>query len=436
MATKHETKQPDTYSFEQDFENEKVVSGGHGHEERNGSSFGAYFNIVCVIAGTGTLQLPESLKAGGWLAALCIVLASAIAIFTGNLLIRCLYYRNGERLSSYPEIGYAAFGKVGKVIIQILHYSICLGGSCVYINIAGTSVYDLAKYANINVPMQVWVMIAAVLVCLPFVLVKSMKEVAILAIFGAVATLVVVIVVMIMGLLDYPNQATNTHAIVHWGALPAAMGNICFSFGGNVVYPHVESAMKNPQSFAKVLLFAILTILGMYMAMAIVGYHVYGDTARTPIYDNLPKNPATTTAILMLVAHVILAAPIMLTAFALEIEDGYDISVARLGKTKEFLIRGVFRAVTVAVLTVPAMFLPVGKLMSLIGSLSNSLIIFVLPIVCYWRLFGIRAMNYPALAFSAICILVGIVACVCGTKDAVIGIVEHIKNPAASTGMH
>ncbi|KAJ1925632.1 hypothetical protein IWQ60_004455 [Tieghemiomyces parasiticus] len=439
MEAKQEHKHvTDGYSFEQDFDAEKAVdhdAGGHGHE-RNGSSFGAYFNIVCVIAGTGTLQLPESLKEGGWVAIACILLAAAIAVFTGNLLIRCLYYKDGERLSSYPEIGLVSFGKAGKYIISVLNYSICLGGSCVYISIAGNSVYDLATHINVNVSAAVWVIIAAVLVCLPFVLVKSMKEVAILAIFGAVATLVVVIVVMVVGLMDYPANASNTHNVVVWGSLPAAMGNICFSFGGNVVYPHVESAMKNPQSWAKVLIFAVLTILGMYLCIAVVGYHVYGHLATTPIYDNLPKGPTTTVAILMLVAHVILAAPIMLTSFALEVEEAYGITVQRLGKAREFMIRGAFRALTVFILTFPAIFLPVGKLMSLIGSFSNSLMIFVLPIVCYWRLFGIRSMNYASLAFSVICILVGILACVCGTKDAIAGIVKVFTDPESAKGMH
>ncbi|RKP38194.1 transmembrane amino acid transporter protein-domain-containing protein [Dimargaris cristalligena] len=408
---------------------------GHGHEERTGSSMGAFFNIVCVIAGTGTLQLPFAFGQAGWLGALCVILAGLFSLFTGHLLIKCLYYKEGQRLSNFPDVGLAAFGKVGKYVVLVLHYSICLGSACVYINIAGKSVFDLGKNINMPVPMPVWVIIAALLVYIPFVAVKSMKEVAILAIFGAVATLVMVIVVVIMGLIDMPNQIEPIHSVVNWSMVPVAMGSICFSYGGNVVYPHVESAMKNPQAFTKTLSLATFTIVAMYLTIGIVGYHVYGATVKTPIYDSLPKNAATTIAILLLVAHVILAAPIMLTTFALEVEEAYDITVARLGRKREFMMRAIIRTLTVVVLTIPAMFLPVGVLMSLVGSLSNSLIIFVLPIICYWRLYGIRSMNYGLIAFSVVCIVIALMACYFGTVDAIKDIVKLVQSVKAGKPM-
>lgn len=45
------------------------VSFSHGVDTRSqgGSSFLAYFNVVCVVAGTGALGLPYSLKQGGWI---------------------------------------------------------------------------------------------------------------------------------------------------------------------------------------------------------------------------------------------------------------------------------------------------------------------------------------------------------------------------------
>jgi hypothetical protein len=45
------------------------ISFSHGvdRESEGGSSFLAYFNIVCVVAGTGALGLPYALKQGGWI---------------------------------------------------------------------------------------------------------------------------------------------------------------------------------------------------------------------------------------------------------------------------------------------------------------------------------------------------------------------------------
>ncbi|KAJ1654724.1 hypothetical protein IWQ61_005391 [Dispira simplex] len=423
----------DTYSFEQDFAQEKIAD--HGHGERTGSSFGAFFNIVCVVAGTGTLQLPWCLAEGGWAAVMCVFLASAIAVFTGRLLIQCLYHKEGQRLSSYPEIGMAAYGPILKYFILVLHYSICLGGPCVYISLAGGGTYELVKEI-VGITKAMWIIIAAILVCIPFVLIKSMKEVAILAIFGVLSTIVVVVVVVAVGFIDLPNVET-THSIVRWENIPAAMGTICFSFGGNVVYPHVESAMKNPQSWTKVLFFAVMSIMTMYLMIAISGYFVYGEKVEPIVYDSLPQNPATLTAIALLIAHVILAAPIMLTAVALELEDSFNITVENMGAAREFMFRALLRTAMVVLLTFPAVFIPVSKLMSLIGSFSNSILIFVMPVVLHWRLFGFRSMNILSLCACAVCIVVGVVACVCGTQQSIASLIAYFSNPeGASASMH
>ncbi|KAJ1659829.1 hypothetical protein IWQ61_001139 [Dispira simplex] len=416
------------YELTTNTSNEKQIGTETGHDhESKGSSFGAFFNIVCVIAGTGTLQLPYAFAQGGWISMVLLILAGYFAYYTGCLMVQCLYSQEGKRMGSYPEIGLASFGKVGKYVVLVLHYSICLGSACVYINVAGSSVYELAKAMDIAVPFQLWIVIAALLVWLPFAFVKSMKEVAILAIFGVVATVAMIVVVVVMSLIDIPNQLDNKHSVANWLQLPPAMGSICFAFGGNVVYPHVESSMKNPHSFNKVLLFSIITILGMYILTAVVGYQVYGETVKPLIYNSVPANPATTIAILMLVAHVILAAPIMLTTFALEIEESYNITVERFGKAKEFTMRLILRSATVVILTIPAMFLPVDMLMSLVGSLSNSLIIYVLPIVCYWRLYGIRSMNWFSLLLCGVCILMATIACIFGTMSAIKDLVIYLQ---------
>ena len=49
-----------------------------------GSSFLAYFNVVCVVAGTGTLGLPFALGQGGWIGILIIILAWTMSIVSAS----------------------------------------------------------------------------------------------------------------------------------------------------------------------------------------------------------------------------------------------------------------------------------------------------------------------------------------------------------------
>jgi vesicular inhibitory amino acid transporter len=50
------------------------------NRQHAGSSFLAYFNVVCVVAGTGTLGLPYALRLGGWIGILIIFLAWSMSI--------------------------------------------------------------------------------------------------------------------------------------------------------------------------------------------------------------------------------------------------------------------------------------------------------------------------------------------------------------------
>ncbi|ORX90046.1 hypothetical protein K493DRAFT_209790 [Basidiobolus meristosporus CBS 931.73] len=399
-----------------------------GDHDRNGSSFGAYFNIVCAIAGTGTLQLPYALSQSGWVGVGLILLSTGISIYTGSLLIKCLYYDRVSRLSDYSSIGKAAFGKPGMIFIRVFHYSIQIGSAIVYILITGLNAHQLFEAMGVVLDQKVWVLIAGVIVWIPYILLKTLKEVAILSVLGVLSTLVLVFVAVSVSLIDLPNNVQQTHQTINISGFPIALASICFSFGGNVVYPHVEQVMAHPKSWNKVLRAAMLTICVLYLLISVAGYYVYGGSTKSPIYDSLPAGPATTVAIIMITFHVLLACPIYLTSFATEIEAIFRIDSTYYSKYKERILRFALRTGILAVLTVIAMFLPyISDFMSLFGALSNTVVVFIAPIVLYWKLFGWRSMSKLELLWCGVILLVAAVGCVLGTKDAITSLIAHIQ---------
>ncbi|KAI9225692.1 MAG: transmembrane amino acid transporter protein-domain-containing protein [Piptocephalis tieghemiana] len=403
--------------------NEVESASFDDHCDRQGSSFGAYFNVVCVIAGTGTLQLPSALNQGGWISVGIIVLSALIAIYTGNLLIKCLYALPGKRLHGYADVGQAAFGLPGKICVQIFHNCILLGASCIYIMLTGLNCHSLAEANGIDLSLKVWIIIAAALIWIPFASLKSLKEVAILSIFGALSTAVVVVVTMVLSGIEIASPAHSgpngpVHSFVNASNLPIALASISFSFGGNVVYPHVESSMKHPGSWNRVLTAAIITICVLYLAISIPAYWAFGDKTVSPILNNLAPGPATTGAIVLITLHVILAAPILMTSFSLEMEHSLNLE-SRFPRA-QFIPRFILRTIITVLLALIAMFIPYFQdFMSLIGALANCLIVFVLPIVCYLKLFGLRSVHKIELLWCAIVIIIGMIGCVLGAKDAI-----------------
>lgn len=74
----------------------------------------AGMNVLC---GVGILSTPYAVKQGGWIGISILVLYAVISFYTGILLRRCLESQQG--LHTYPDIGKAAFGTWGRIIISV-----------------------------------------------------------------------------------------------------------------------------------------------------------------------------------------------------------------------------------------------------------------------------------------------------------------------------
>lgn len=71
-------------------------------------------NVLC---GVGVLSTPYAVKQGGWLGLIILALLAVLAWYTGILLKRCLDSKEG--LETYPDIGHAAFGTTGRIVISV-----------------------------------------------------------------------------------------------------------------------------------------------------------------------------------------------------------------------------------------------------------------------------------------------------------------------------
>lgn len=70
-----------------------------------------------ILAGVGLLSMPYSIAEAGLCGLLLLVLYAALCTYTGVLLRRCM--DADCRIQTYPDIGSAAFGAPGRVVIAV-----------------------------------------------------------------------------------------------------------------------------------------------------------------------------------------------------------------------------------------------------------------------------------------------------------------------------
>ncbi|CAG8620151.1 21178_t:CDS:2 [Gigaspora margarita] len=428
-----------TTDTESSFETETYDSLGVEEEAVvSGSSWAAYVNIICVVAGSGILGLPYAIKLGGWIALSLIVLSMLISLHTSVILIKCLYYnRNGKRLNSYGDIGFAAFGNFGRYfLVGVFNNSLLIGVPILFFILSGQSLDNIVEQIwDIRLGVRIWTVISASIVAFPFVFMKTLKETVILGVFGAATTFFTVIAIVVLSFVDLSNVVNSpnppSHSMWAFTGFPVALASISFSFGGNNVFPHIEESMKNKKNWNLVVGLALATCAAMYALIAFAGYYVYGDNVMSPIYLNLPKGLVLTIATLFMTVHVLTTAPIYLTSFAVEAEKYLKITREFYSPLGELALRALFRTGLIVLCTGIAVIVPFfGDFMSFLGALSTCACVFVLPVVFYLKLFGWKSMSIWSLLWNLFVVVIGVIACVIGSTDAILALVRDFREMA------
>ncbi|KAI7823537.1 transmembrane amino acid transporter protein-domain-containing protein [Gamsiella multidivaricata] len=395
----------------------------------------------CVIAGTGTLGMPHAVAQSGWLGTLVVALALFMSTTTGNMLIKCLYLKSNTRRNSYQEIARDAYGPIGCYFAVGTVGLNLFGCAILYIILAGTLIQTMVNTGHEDdssapMPIYVYVIACSAFVWACLICTKSMKEIALLSIVGAGATLGVVLITVGMSIELLQERAAVTlsaaHKLVDWSKIPMSFATIAFAYGGNVVYPHLEQSMRYPRSWSKALWLALSLCFVMYIMIAVAGYMAFGSDTRNPILDNLPHGAWSIVAHSLITLHVLLAAPILLTSLAMMIESALEMrspSFAQGTKIQQFLKRAIPRTIIIVLVALIASVIPFfGDVMDLLGALTTCLLVFIMPILFYYRLGGMSNASIAGRLWAWFIFLVGVVAMVLGTYDATKHLVRDIKS--------
>lgn len=306
-----------------------------------------------------------------------------------------------------------ALGWPGYLITAALHILNCFGCPILYLVLAGQNMNEMLAHTNGALSAATWTIIFGCILIVPMVSLKTMKEITIVSALGALCTGIAVFVVAIQAPMDakaHPDPVKYAHDAVIWTGFPSALSTIAFSYGGINTYPHVEHAMAKPWQWNYAVAAGLSTCSILYFLTSVPGYWAYGASTQSPIYASLPEGTGKLVAMIVMTIHVVVAVPIYTTTFSMETQEwlGTD---RRFGKFGAWVARSAIRIVIMIIIVVLAVEIPYfGDFMSLIGALTNCGLVFLLPVLCYLRLTGIRNKPFYELAWCALILLLGVVS--------------------------
>jgi proton-coupled amino acid transporter len=298
---------------------------------------------------------------------------------------------------SFRDIGYLSFGRLGTGIVDVSLIASQLGFCIAYISFISQNMAELSSALS-RVEWIILLMCSLSLFCQ----IRSMARLAFASVLGNLIYFISLSIIFYDG---FANHCCSSHIpLLDISGLPFVFGTACFALEGIGLILPVKRAMKNQSKFSSLLNSAIGLVTALYISFALLGVLFYGRSVNSSITQNMTAGAATDTvrvalSISLFFSFVIQMFPVLeitdtvinnLACFQLNdsssslaernslqsVDSSAAPSLSWLGYSVQCLARV---SCVVLVCVIAIVFKNFGLVVSLVGSLANSMIAFILP---------------------------------------------------------
>eukprot|EP01112_Ceratiomyxa_fruticulosa_P000684 TRINITY_DN1060_c0_g1_i9.p1 TRINITY_DN1060_c0_g1~~TRINITY_DN1060_c0_g1_i9.p1 ORF type:complete len:469 (-),score=74.70 TRINITY_DN1060_c0_g1_i9:68-1474(-) len=422
----------------------------------------AFVNIIKSFVGVGILALPYGIRmAGLWAAIPSLFIIAVVSNYTIKNLIKCkreillrrrVYdeihrdtnhtYPNEDAhklehvsapkakllthggvetadIISYGEIGTHIFGKMGLYLVNFAVITSQIGFCCAYVVFMSQNLYSI--YTDID--LRFWVLIIYPIITI-LSWIKNIKYLSPTSIFANLALLLGITVVFYFGFSRLELVPVSEYPGIRISTFPMFFGIAVFGFEGiNLAIP-IESNMRKPQNYFRLLDIAMIIIFLLYSAFGVFGYLFFRDQTSDIITENLPKASVVTVVTkVALVAELLCTYPIQLFPVCNIVEDAIFKPETTFVEVKRVMVRTVLVSLTVVV----AIFIPYFDLVtSLIGSFSNSMAAFIFPTIFMISVFRGR-LSWSQIILNIVILIIGIIASAVSSALSITNIIKKFE---------
>ena len=359
--------------------------------EGDAGTIKTFLTLLKAFVGTGIMFLPKAFRNGGIVFSSCIMVAvSLITCVCFRLLLTCREKYGG----GYGELGHAIVGpKFRKIILFSIALSqlgfVCAGLIFTAENLL--AVMDAVTKGTNNMNIGVPALIALQLIPLiPLALIRNISKLGLVALIADVFIFVGLIYIWWY---DFVALARNGVApsvkLFNPTHFTLTVGSAIFTFEGIGLILPIQSSMKHPEHFPKLLYFVMFLITIIFTSVGILCYATFGEDTKIQVMSNFPQDSVVVNIVQFLYSLAVMAGDPVQLFPAVRILETSIFGERATGK-KSAAIKWKKNGLRTAAMAVCAGVSIVGatdldKFVALIGSFACVPLVYIYPAYLHYK---------------------------------------------------
>ncbi|KAE9366450.1 amino acid transporter [Stipitochalara longipes BDJ] len=347
-----------------------------------------FFLLLKSFVGTGVLFLPKAFKNGGLLfSSITLVTVSAVSCLAFHLLLQCRARYGG----GYGDIAESVGGKKTRSIILASISLSQLGFVCAGVIFFAENVFSfLEAVLKGPSPLSIRALIGIQLfVLIPLAFIRNISK------LGGAALLADIFIMLGLGYIYYFDISTlaqdgvnPTVRLFNPRDFTLTIGSAIFTFEGIGLILPIQSSMKEPHKFERLLFTVVIIITIVFLSVGVLSYATFGDKTTVEIISNLPQDSKLVNAVQFLYSLAVLVGDPVQLFPAMRIIEG-ALFGRRSGKRdpKTKWKKNAFRAAIVCLCGVISALgaADLDKFVALIGSFACVPLVYIYPPYLHWK---------------------------------------------------
>lgn len=396
-------------------------------KEGDASTLKTFFTLLKAFIGTGIMFLPKAFSNGGILfSSMTLVIVSLVNCICFRLLLDCRERYGG----GYGELGAAIVGPRFRSLILASIAISQLGFVCAGLIFTAENLWaflDAVTRGRQNIPLGITSLIALQLLPLiPLALIRHISKLGPVALVADVFILVGLVYIWYYDIASLASRGLEPSVkLFQHSTWTLTIGSAIFTFEGIGLILPIQSSMKKPQHFGKLLYFVMFLITIIFTSVGALCYATFGEKTKIQVISNFPQDSPLVNAVQFLYSLAVLAGdPVQLFPAVRILET--SLFSERLTGAKSPAIKWKKNAVRTGLMVLCVGISIVGatdldKFVSLIGSFACVPLVYIYPAFLHYK--G-AAETTAAKVMDAVLMVVGLIAMIYTTIMAIFQWIE------------